>query len=100
MICLYLDFLSNTPLSHNFVRNGSNSSPGPETPDTTRKVEAAEKQKADVGDVKDAAVKAPTRTVVARPRLPTVMAAAQKPPMVVPPRLDATGVARRINCTE
>ena len=50
------------------------------------KVEAAVKEKVDVGDRKDAAVKAPTRTVVARPRLPAVMAAAPKPPKVVPPR--------------
>ena len=33
-----------------------------------------------------AAVKTPTRTVVARPRLPAVVAAAPKPPMVVPSR--------------
>ena len=52
----------------------------------TGKVEAAEKEKEDVGDGKDAAVKAPTRTVVARPRLPAVTAAAPKPPVVVPPR--------------
>ena len=52
----------------------------------TGKVEAAEREKVDVGDGKDAAVKAPTRTVVARPWLPAVMAAAPKPPMVVPPR--------------
>ena len=52
----------------------------------TGKVEAAVKEKADVGDSKDAAVKAPTRTVVARPRLPAAMAAAPKPPKVVPPR--------------
>ena len=52
----------------------------------TGKVEAAEKEEVDVGDDKDAAVKAPTRTVVARPRPPVVMAAAPKPPMVVPPR--------------
>ena len=52
----------------------------------TGKVEAAEKKKVDVGDCKDAAVQAPTRTVVARSRLPSVMAAAPKPPMVVPPR--------------
>ena len=44
------------------------------------------KGKVDVGDGKDAAVKAPARTVVARPRLPAVMAAAPRPPMVVPPR--------------
>ena len=52
----------------------------------TGKVEAAENEKVDVGDGKNAAVKAPTRTVVARPRLPVMMAAASKPPMVVPPR--------------
>ena len=52
----------------------------------TGKVEAAENEKVDVGDGKVAAVKAPTRTVVAWPRLPAVMAAAPKPPMVVPPR--------------
>ena len=39
----------------------------------------------DVVDTKNEAVKAPTRTVVARPRLPAVMAAAPKPPKVVPP---------------
>ena len=38
----------------------------------TGKVEAAEKEKVDTGDGKDAAVKAPTGTVVARPRLPAV----------------------------
>ena len=32
MICLYLDLLSNTPLSHNLVRKSPNSLPGPETP--------------------------------------------------------------------
>ena len=52
----------------------------------TVKVEAAVKEKVDVGDGKDAAEKAPTRTVVARPRLPGVMATAPKPPMVVLPR--------------
>ena len=52
----------------------------------TGKVEAAAKEKVDVGDGKDAAVKAQMRTVVARPRLPAVMSAAPKPPMVVPPR--------------
>ena len=50
------------------------------------KVEAAVKEKVDVGDGKDDAVKTPTRTVVARPRLPAVMAASPKPPKVVPPR--------------
>ena len=52
----------------------------------TGKVEAVVKENADVGDGTDAAVKAPTRTVVARPRLPAVMAAAPKPPKMVPPR--------------
>ena len=52
----------------------------------TGKVEAAGKEKVDVWDGKDAAVKVPTRTVVAWPRMPAVMAAAPKPPMVVPPR--------------
>ena len=52
----------------------------------TGKVEAAENKEVDVGDGKDAAVKAPTRTVVARPRPPAMMAGAPKPPMVVPPR--------------
>ena len=62
----------------------------------TGKVEAAAKKKVDVGGSKDEAVKAPTRTVVARPRLPAAMAAAPKPPKVVPPRSDATYVARRV----
>ena len=44
----------------------------------TGKVEAAAKKKVDVGGSKDEAVKAPTRTVVARPRLPAAMAAAPK----------------------
>ena len=52
----------------------------------TGKVEAAVKEKVDVGDGKDAAAKAPTRTVVARPRLPAVMAAAPKPLKVIPSR--------------
>ena len=52
----------------------------------TGQVEAAEKEKVDVGDGKDQAVKTPTRTVVARPRLPSVMAAALTPWMVVHPR--------------
>ena len=59
------------------------------------KVEVAEKENVDVGYSEDAAVKALTRTLVARPRLPAVMAASPKPPMVVPLRSDATGVARR-----
>ena len=49
----------------------------------------------DVSDSKDEAVKAPTRTVVAQPRLPAAMAAAAKLSKVVPPIRDATGVARR-----
>ena len=52
----------------------------------TGKVEAAVKEKMDAGDSKDAVVKAPTRTVVAQPRLPAAMAAAPKPPKVVAPR--------------
>ena len=52
----------------------------------TGKVEAVVKEKVDVGDGKDVAVKALTRTVAARPRLPAVMAAAPTPPMVVTPR--------------
>ena len=58
-------------------------------------MEATATEKVDVGDSTDEAVKAQTRTVVARPRLPAAMAAASKPPKVVPPRRDATGVARR-----
>ena len=46
----------------------------------TGKVEAAAKEKVDVGDSKDEAAKAPTRSVVARPRLLVAMAAAPKPP--------------------
>ena len=61
----------------------------------TGKVEAAAKEKLDVGDSKAEAAKAPTRSVAARPRLPVAMAAAPMPPKVVPPRRDATGVARR-----
>ena len=41
----------------------------------TVKMEAAEKERVDVGDGKDAAAKAPTGTVVAWPRLPAVMTA-------------------------
>ena len=52
----------------------------------TGKVEAAEKETVDVGDGKDVAVKPRTRTVVAPPRLPAVMTAARKPPMLIPPR--------------
>ena len=51
----------------------------------TGKVEAAAKEKVDVGDSKDEAVKAPTRAVVARSRLPAAMAVAPKPPKVLPP---------------
>ena len=50
----------------------------------TGKVEATAAEKADVGESTDEAVKAPTRSAVARPRLPMVMAAASKPPKVVP----------------
>ena len=63
----------------------------------TGKVEATAREKNDVGDIKDKAVKAPTRRVVARPRLLAAMAEPPKPPKVVPPRLDDTGVARRAN---
>ena len=62
----------------------------------TGKVEAAAKEEGGVGDSKDEAVKAPTKTVVARPRLPAAMAAAPNPPKVVPPRRDATGVEIRV----
>ena len=41
------------------------------------KVEAMATEKVDVGDSKNDAVKAPTKTVVARPRLPAAMAAAE-----------------------
>ena len=65
---------------------------------------AAAKEKVDVGDGKHDEAKAPTRSAVARPRLPVALAAAPKPPKVVPPRRDATGVARRAiwkaDCTE
>ena len=61
------------------------------------KVEAVAKEKVDVGDSKDEAAKAPTRSVVAQPRLPAAIAAAPKPPKVVTPRRDATGVARRLS---
>ena len=50
------------------------------------KVEAAIREKIDVGDSKDAAVKAPTRTVVARPRLSAAMAEVPKPPKMAPAR--------------
>ena len=49
----------------------------------TGKVEAAAKEKVDVGDSKDEAAKAPTRWMVARPRLPVAMAVAPKPPKAV-----------------
>ena len=51
----------------------------------TEKVEAAAREKEDAGDSKDEAVKASTRTVVAPPQLPAVMATAPKPPKVVLP---------------
>ena len=57
--------------------------------------EAAATKEDDVGESTDEAAKAPTRSVVARPRLPAAIASAPKPPKVVPPRRDATGVARR-----
>ena len=43
------------------------------------KGEATATEKADVGESTDEAVKAPTRSVVARPRLPAAMAAVLKP---------------------
>ena len=52
----------------------------------TGKVEVAANEKVYVADSKAEVVKALTRTVVARPRLPEAMAAAPKPPKVVPPR--------------
>ena len=61
----------------------------------TGKVEATAMKTVNVGDSTDEAVKAATRTVVDRPRLPAAMIAAPKPPKVVPPRRDATNVARR-----
>ena len=48
----------------------------------TGKVEATATEKVDVGESTDGAVEAPTKTVVARPRLPVVMAPAPKPPKV------------------
>ena len=51
----------------------------------TGTVEAVVKEKVDIRDSNDAAVKAPTRTVATRPRLPAAMAAAPKPSKVVPP---------------
>ena len=50
------------------------------------KVETTAKEKVESRGSTDEAVYAPTRTVVARPRLPAAMAAASKPPTVVPPR--------------
>ena len=49
----------------------------------TGKVEAMATEKADVGESTDE-IKAPTRSVVARPRLPVAIAAVPKPPKVVP----------------
>ena len=43
-------------------------------------------EKVDLGESTDEAVKAPTRSVVARLRLPVAMAAEPTPPKVVPPR--------------
>ena len=57
--------------------------------------EAAATKEVDVGESTDEAAKAPTRSVVARPRLPAAIASAPKPPKVVPTRRGATGVARR-----
>ena len=50
----------------------------------TGKVEATSTEKADVGESTDEAVKAPTKSLVARPRLPVAMAAGPKPPKLVP----------------
>ena len=36
MICLYLDYMSNTSLSHILVGENPNLLPGPETPDVLR----------------------------------------------------------------
>ena len=49
----------------------------------TGKVKAAATAKADVGEGTDEALEAPTRSVVARPRMPVAMAAAPKPSKVV-----------------
>ena len=46
----------------------------------TGKVEAAAKEKVNDRDSKDVAARAPTRSVVARPRLPVATAVAPKPP--------------------
>ena len=52
-------------------------------------------EKVDGGESTVEAVEVPTRWVVARRRLPLAMAAAPKPPKVVPQRGGATGVARK-----
>ena len=52
----------------------------------TGKVEAAAKEKEDIGDSKDGKVNVPTRMALARQRLPVAMATALKPPQVVPLR--------------
>ena len=59
------------------------------------KVEATATEKVDIGESTDEAIKAPTRSVVARPRLLVAMAAAPKSPKVVPQLGGATGVARK-----
>lgn len=59
------------------------------------KVDVATKETADGGGSTDKAVEVPTRTVVARPRLPAAMASEPKPPKVVRPREGASGVARK-----
>ena len=72
----------------------------------TGKVETATTETLDVGETTDEVVKAPTRSVVARPRLPVAMAAAPKPPKVVPQLGGATGTwcgkegHISTNCTE
>ena len=48
------------------------------------KVEATATEKVDIGESTDEAIKAPTRSVVARPRLPVSMAEGQKTPKAVP----------------
>ena len=45
---------------------------------------AAREEKADGGESTNEAVEVPTRSVVARPRLPVAMASAPKPPKVLP----------------
>ena len=52
----------------------------------TGKVEAAATEEVDIGESTDDPVKAPRRSVVARPRLPVAIAAVPKPPKVVSPR--------------